>query len=131
MLAPGCALADEWTATDTWRESVYFIVDAIDWAQTREITRKQTLCFETNINPIIKYPPLCEQVYPHSEKNPLLGSHPSADAVDKYFVISLLAHAVISYTLPRSWREGWQYTSIGFEFAVVNHNRILGIQAKF
>jgi hypothetical protein len=65
------------------------------------------------------------------ESNPLLGTCPSSDKVNAYFAIGMLAHVALSYSLPKDWRRGFQYVSIGFEVGMVHRNRMLGISARF
>jgi hypothetical protein len=102
--------ADEWTSADSYREAAYLVVDAVDWVQTRNIAR----------NPIY-----------HHENNPILGRHPSVKQVDKYFAFEAIANFGIAYVLPKDWRAGLQYVSIGVEIDCVSHNHKLGISSKF
>jgi hypothetical protein len=102
--------ADEWTSADTYREVVYLAVDSVDWAQTRNIARSNGLYYE---------------------QNNAIGRHPSVRQVDRYFAEAALAHVGIAYTLPKNWRAGFQYVSIGVELGWVSHNRQLNISARF
>ena len=119
------AVADEWTTADTSREVTYQVIQAVDWAQTRSIVRGQ--CWYINgdsrnacVGGIGRY-----------EMNPILGTRPSLDRVDIYFVASAVVHYLISDTLPEKYRAPFQYVSIVYEAGVVNRNFHLGIGAKF
>ncbi|MFA6903332.1 MAG: hypothetical protein WC236_09640 [Gallionellaceae bacterium] len=104
------ATADDWTRLDAEREVVYLIVDAMDWAQTRNIARNPDRWYETNA---------------------ILGDHPSVDKVDAYFVGMALAHCAIAAALPADYRAAFQYATIGIEVGYVHRNLQLGIGIKF
>jgi hypothetical protein len=110
LLMPGCTWADEWTTGDTYREATFLAIDAIDWAQTRNIARDP-------------------QHY--HEQSPIFGMHPNTGEVNRYFALNALANIGVAYILPRGWREGFQYVSIGIEAGWVIHNYRLGISAKW
>ncbi len=60
-----------------------------------------------------------------------LGEHPSLAKVNSWFAGGVLLQGVTSYWLPRPYREGFQYVSIGFELNAVLHNRSIGIGVSF
>jgi len=101
---------DDWTDADTKREAVFIAMDAIDWAQTRNIARNQN-----------KW----------REQNDILGSHPRNGKVDAYFATTILAHAAIALVLPTEYRKAFQYITIGVEIGWIQHNYSIGIDAKF
>lgn len=80
----------------------------IDWNQTRQIS-----------------------VAPNQyvERNVLLGKHPSADVVNRYFVLSESAILGSSYVLPEYENEVLS-TSIAVESFVIVHNRNIGLSIR-
>ena len=104
------SFASDWSSADTKREAVYLVLHTADWAQTREIAR----------NP--------DKFY---EQNSILGSHPSTNQVDQYFVATAAIQFAISYYLPVEYRKAFQYISIGHDAGYVAHNFSIGISAKF
>ena len=103
-------MADEWTTADTEREAAYLIVDAVDWAQTRDISRNPNKYYETNA---------------------ILGKHPSIGSVNSYFIGMMLVHIGIVTIIPSSYRSTFQFTSIAYEASYVVGNYRIGINAKF
>lgn len=115
ILAPLSAqAADPWRTEDTWREVGFAVVLALDHQQTLTIAR----------NPQEWY-----------ELNPLLGKHPSVGKVNNLFLLSAIAHPIVSYLLPTDkclgpicdWRSAFQWTSIVIEGGAVVHNISVGI----
>jgi len=110
-LAPAIARAsDPWTTADSWREGAYLTLHAIDWAQTRNTARNPDRWCEDNV---------------------ILGNHPSAGRVDRYFALTALAHVGLAATLPASWRVPFQYVTIGVEVGAVAKNFSLGLGMRF
>jgi hypothetical protein len=106
----GAAHANEWTTADTYREVAYQSVAAVDWLQTRQIAKTPT-----------KW----------QEQNNLLGRHPSVSAVNHYFLVTGIGHALLSNHLDTPYRAVFQDVTIGLEILVVNRNIGLGINARF
>lgn len=92
---------DKWTKKNTIYQLIYTALHIVDWMQTRFVAK----------NP--------ERFY---ELNPLLGKHPSISNVNIYFILTLIGHIVISYTLPSKYRRWWQIVWIGFEVFIVAYN---------
>jgi hypothetical protein len=109
MLFSTSCFAGDWTTADTARQATFTGLAVIDWAQTRYIA---------------KHP----EFY---ETNAVLGPHPSTGRVDLYFPVAIVGHAAISYILPPSWRQGWQYVWIGVETQKTTHNHSIGIKMSF
>ncbi len=107
--APDDARADDWTQQDTYRETVYIALDAIDWRQTQDIVRHPNL-YETN---------------------PVLGLHPTNARINAWFAASMATQIAIAYVLPEKWRAAWQYAGIGLEAVMVGNNKHLGLNVKF
>ena len=106
-LAAPAAAADPWTARNTVLEATYAVAHAADWRQTLDIGAAGR------------------------ETNPILGPRPHPNAVHAYFASTLVAHALVSWALPRGWREGWQATWIMVEAGYVAHNVSLGWRLQF
>lgn len=111
--------ADEWTTQDTILQSVYTMLHVVDWGQTYNFTQRQDQDMTTG------------EVTIYTESNPIMGNRPHRDTVNIYFATSLVAHAAISYTLPRPWREYWQGFGIGLEASMVGWNASLGYTRMF
>lgn len=105
-ILPSLAFADDWSTPDTRRESVYMVLHATDWAQTRCIARNGG-----------------------QEQNRFLRNHPSR--IDSYFALTALAHYGIARVLPADWRRGFQFITIGIQAGTVAHNYSIGISARF
>ena len=102
--------SDPWTSGDVGRESVYQVLHAVDYLQTREIARHP------------------EKYY---ERNPILGNHPSEGNVALYFAATSLLHLGVAYALPRGLREPFQYVTILIPAGMVAHNFGLGIKIQW
>ena len=102
---------DQWTKADTAREATYLALHVIDWGQTRNIVRR------------------IDEDY--KELNPLLGNSPSIKRVDTHMAVSAVLHVAAAYALPREWREGFQYATIGYVAAVVVRNNSIGLKVDF
>jgi len=111
LLLVACpAHADEWTKEDTYREAAYLALHVADWGQTLEVANHPDEYHETN---------------------PVLGSHPSRGRVNAYFIATGILHPVVSYVLPRPYRELWQYGTIGIEIICVGNNAAIGVGFGF
>ena len=102
--------ADTWTKADTARELTALVLRMIDYKTTRDIARKPD---------------------EYIESNPILGEHPSLGRINTYFVATSLIHPVISYYLPRNYREAFQYISIGISLTASTVNIMSGLQIRF
>lgn len=65
------------------------------------------------------------------EINPFLGSRPSVAAVNRYFLLSAGAHALVSSLLPSTQRSAWQSSSLVLEAIVIGRNKRLGLSIHF
>jgi hypothetical protein len=90
-------------------ELAYQTIALMDWGQTRDIA--------TNPN--------------YYETNPLLGSDPTIQEVDRYFLASGVIHAAISQMLPKKYTKAWQYMTIAIESGYVLNNYRIGVQINF
>ncbi len=100
-----------WTAQDTTLQLVYTAVNAADWAQTRYIARNPRTFFE--------------------QGNLFIGHHPDMGRVDSWFAMTTLAHAAVSWLLPRPYRSFWQSFWIGYEANAVGYNYRVGVAMRF
>jgi hypothetical protein len=99
-----------WTADDTAREAAYQTLAVVDWAETRTIAANPNMWHE---------------------HNPIIGLHPSLSSVNKYFVFTGMAHAVIAYILSPTYRKVFETSTITLEVGAVGNNMTLGIGMKF
>jgi hypothetical protein len=63
----------------------------------------------------------------YRELNPLIQQN----SIGKYFLTMALAHATITYILPRKYSERWQVYTILMEGAVIGHNAYIGVKIKW
>jgi hypothetical protein len=109
LMLPLLAYGDEWTEKDTIRQSVFTIVDLMDWKQTQDIARHPNL----------------------HETNPLLGSHPTNAKINEMLFFTYGVQIGIAYILPENYRAVWQYSSIAWEAIIVGKNRQIGLKVGF
>jgi hypothetical protein len=102
-----------WTVADTEREALYQSLAVMDWAQTRTIAT---------------YTPTKGGF---NESNAILGTHPSTNKVNKYFVFTGLAHAAVAYMLSPTYRRIFELSTISLEVGAVGNNMTLGVGMKF
>jgi len=100
---------DEWTKKDTAYQTAFLVLTAMDWQQTKEITRNPN----------------------YYEKNPILGHNPKQNKIDAYFLSCAFMHTTIAYYLPEKYRRVWQYLFIGIETGYVAHNYNAGVRINF
>lgn len=101
---------DKWTKTDTIFQLTYSVIHIVDWGQTLNTAKNYDKFYE---------------------KNKILGTHPSTNNVHKYFLITLVGHAAISYVLPHPYRRYWQFIWIGFQLGNVAANYNAGVNINF
>jgi hypothetical protein len=101
-----------WTTQDMCLEGMFVASASMDWGQTLDIEK---WCKKSG----------------GKEENPVLGPHPSRKAINDYFVATIAAHALITNTLPESWRPYWQMVWIGIEADQVEKNIHIGIKLNF
>jgi transcriptional regulator with XRE-family HTH domain len=103
-----------WTKTDTILEIASEAGIAAEWAQM-----------------LPKHPLAGQDMSICGVDAKIMGHHPSRARVNAYFVGWELAHPLISWALPRPWRNVWQGATIGFELAVVPRNASVGCHVRF
>ncbi len=82
-----------------------------DWSTTRDMTRRYDEGYR--------------------ELNPLLGSRPSTNKLDLYFVTVLIGHYFMTDYLQGRNREIYLYTVTGVEGAAVANNLNIGLRLRF
>ncbi len=109
LLLSGSACAEPFTVDDWKREAAFAALTVMDWQQTHDIARHPGMF----------------------ELNPLLGRHPSAGRIDRYFAASLLAHVALARILAPQYRVTFQRATIVAEAVVVGRNTYLGLRVQF
>lgn len=103
-------IPEDWSVSDTIRQTAVVASLAADMAQTLDIKRHEGL-YETN---------------------KILGRHPSDAKVVLYFVGVALAHTYIATKLPAGWqRQTFQYGLIAVQVVQVMKNKRIGLSVKF
>lgn len=108
LLSFNC-LADDWTRQDTYRESAYLALHALDWNMTLQISKTPNL----------------------QESNPILGTNPNAARINEYMAGSALLQFGIAYVLPSEYRKAFQYITIGDSLHSVATCYSVGLKFKF
>ena len=108
LISFNCIAQDQWTESDSYRETAYVVVTAVDWNQTLQINSHGL-----------------------RESNVILGSHPSDSRINTLIPASMFAHYYIATLLPTEYRKAWQYTWIGIETGYIFNNFSLGLKIKF
>ena len=109
ILEVGTAHA-EWTPADTKREAIWLGIHAIDWGQTRYIA---------------------EHPDKFSERNFILGKHPSVGRVNTYFVLTSALHYWLMRRVEPEVRKMLQWVTIGVGASNVANNYHLGVRIGF
>ena len=91
-------------------EAAWLTLHTIDWGQTLTIA---------------------DNPDKHSERNPILGEHPSRGSVNLYMGAWWIAHPIITYLLPSDWRKYWIGGSLIGTGYCVFHNNSVGIGVGF
>ena len=100
------ALCDEWTAKDTYYEVAALTTIAMDYMQTRNMV-KHGFNYDGK---------------DYKEYNPIMGSRPSSQTVDLYFLSTAVVHAGVAYLLPSKYRRWFQVGTVVLELGVVAGN---------
>jgi hypothetical protein len=90
--------------------SSFFILEMVDWGQTRTIA----------LNP-----------NQYGEQNTILGEHPTLEAVDHYFYTSLVVVPTVAYILPSKYRKIWLGLATMVELKYTYDNYSVGIKTTF
>jgi hypothetical protein len=123
LMAPTYAAAEDWTREWGWfntlNELAFLSVTYIDMRQTINFTQPH---WHSMYGTRVKHPG-------HSESNPFLGEHPSRKRV--YWMIggAMAIHPLISYALPKGYREYFQGGTLAVEIHAVYSNYRQGVTA--
>ena len=110
LLAPSAYAADKWDTTDIALGVSALALTIMDYGQTRYISD----------NP--------EQF---TERNPLMGKHPSRDDVNLYFAGAAVVGLAVAHFLPSEWRKVWLGGWIAAEGITVYHNDLIGVGVRW
>ena len=102
---------EDWTAEQKKWYVASNIMLVADWTTTRDLTRRYDEGYR--------------------ELNPVLGSRPSTQKVDLYFVSYLIGHYFLTDYLQGRNREIYLYTITGVEGAAVANNLNVGLRLRF
>jgi hypothetical protein len=107
------AQAEEWTLADsTWQLAATSTL-LIDYAQTEDLVHQG-------------------HNHDYHETNPILGAHPSAGAVRRYFAGAVVLDYLVARALPQGpLRRAFQMGTVGIELATIGHNKHIGIGVRF
>lgn len=109
----------EWGKED----AALLILELIDWGQSRTIATEKYPEGWVSANDGTKY------IY--SEKNPLLGDHPSLEKVDIYFSLCILTNYLIAKYANEKFHKFWAYSAIIIECHAIQKNHSVGVKIKF
>jgi hypothetical protein len=113
LVAPAAAAhaqSPAWTALDYSLAGGAAAMMALDWAQTRYTARHPSH---------------------YSERNPMMGEHPSTAKVDQYFALASLLVAGVTYVLPRRERRLFLSGVLVVETSAVVSNYQVGVKVDF
>ncbi len=105
MITQSCTHSQPWSTQDKILQSTYLSLHTTDWAQTRNAD------WSTGLH----------------ETNPILGNSPSQSSIDIYFILTGLAHCLVTHILPPVYRPYWQGLTILLEGYCVGKNFQLGM----
>ena len=104
--------AQAWTDKDTAWEVAYLTAHIADWGQTLDISAQ------------------CS-TGAYSETNKILGSCPSGQKVNAYFLGTALLHYGVAQMLPGNYRRMFQAGTLAMEIGFVSNNTKIGLNVKF
>ena len=113
---------------NNWDTTLLFLRVA-DWGQTRDIATKtqKVIIGHDSINNI----GIIEEEYVYTETNPILGTHPSLEKVDTYFVCCMGCDYLIAKYVSPKLHKCWDVIGIVLESYCVNHNLQTEVSFKF
>jgi len=100
---------DQWTKQDTIKEATFIGLLCLEKAQRNYVADHGGM-----------YVP-----------NPFLGPNRKESDVDKFLIASAILHPVISYLLPRQYRDWWQYGTLIIEGTSIASNMSFGVGFNF
>jgi len=91
------------------KEVAWQVINLIDYGQTMDIVKSKGAYYETN---------------------PILGEHPTPQAVGRYFFISAISHYAITKYLT-NYRGAWQTITLFVSASCVYNNYEIGLRVNF
>jgi len=91
------------------KEVAWQVINLIDYGQTMDIAKSNGT---------------------YNELNPILGTHPTTQAVERYFFISAISHYAITKYLTNH-RDAWQNITIFVSASCVYNNYEIGLRVNF
>ncbi|MDH5301848.1 MAG: hypothetical protein OEW58_10855 [Gammaproteobacteria bacterium] len=110
LMAPA---AHAWTKQDTLWQSAYLTAHVADWGQTLDIAEH------------------CSTTGEYRESNAVMGSCPSVQMVNAYFLSTALIHTGVAHALPSKYRRMFQVGTLGMQLNVINSNKQIGLKVNF
>jgi len=110
IISPTLTFASDWTGGDTASETTYLVLHTIDWGQTLYVV---------------------EHPDDYRETNGFLGNHPSRGKVNTWFIITGLLHVGAANWLSPTYRDAFQYITIGYQANNVSRNYSIDIKMEF
>ena len=138
VAAPGVGkLPDQaWGKVDVALESAFWTSFVVDWAQTRYIAKNgyrytRIWAHHEVVDGVDTIVPTRDGDWEFmTERNPILGKHPSLRRVDAYFILSGVAHVAIARSLPERWRRVFLVSAVTLEAYCVGNNIRLGVRLR-
>ena len=107
------APAHAWDKTDTLLQGAYMATHITDWGQTRSISES------------------CNSDGRYYETNLVMGTCPSMQTVNLYFIGTGLLHVGVAHTLPKKYRRMFQLGTLGMQINYISNNQQLGLKVSF
>ena len=131
----GSTFAFDWQPEDTKREVIFVSLWATDWRQTRYIAKHPERYAEGNhaigVDSTFDLSTCREGSSPNDTICDRVANPKSLKRVDQYFLATGLIQLGVAMTLPKHWRNRFQYLTIGMEASVVAHNYSVGVRLDF
>ena len=120
----GYEFMENWKPRDTYLQTTFIAITAIDWMQTRSAARNDWIIDNNR----------------QYETNPFLGKYPSRSRVDTMIGLGILGHTLVAMILPSKFeilnmtihpRTIWQSFFIAVEITAVSNNHYMGVRIEF
>ena len=118
-------------------EAAFWTLFAVDWVQTLEVARHPTWAVPLPCSQavgadgsLVNLPPRVVHLDRYTERNPLLGRHPSVQKVHAYFLAAGVGYVLMTRTFAPRWRRGITLSALSLEALSVNGNIQAGIRLR-
>lgn len=88
-------------------QTVSTVLTIIDWRQTQTFTKEGS---------------------GYKELNPILGANPSRKKIDTLIPLSIAGQWLVTWWLPKEYRQNWQLFLVGAEGVAVFNNYHIGVR---